>query len=262
MNRRLGSIALRVTALNVQARLQYRTDFLLALLNGVMWQASVLVFLTVLVTRFPGLGGWSSRQVLFIAALRLVAHALYVCLFSNVVYLPIAIQEGRIDGYLLRPLPLLTQVLLSSANVNAVGDLCVAGTLFVIAVRVVPVDWTAPRLCFLILAIVGAVLLEAAVQLAISALSLRHVDTFTLSGWIDEIMASFGNYPGTIFPTVLRIVFVSVVPLAYTAYLPAGVLLRKPTVLGCLSPAIGVLAFVLVRRVWYASIRHYQGVGG
>ncbi|WP_131737061.1 ABC transporter permease [Actinomadura roseirufa] len=266
--RRRLQIVRRITGLNLRARLEYRTEFLLAILNGVLWQASVLLFMTVLVTRFSGLAGWSSSEVLFITGFRLLAHALYVCFFLNVTYVPVMIREGRVDAFLARPLPLLTQVLLNSFNVNALGDLCVAATLFGVAASTVPLDWTAPRVCLLVISVAGAVLLEAAIQLLISSAAFRQSETFTLSTWIDELMATFGNYPTVIFPLVLRALFLSVLPIAFIAYLPASVILGEQhrssmtSILGYAAPAIGLCAFLGARLIWYRSARAYQGNGG
>ena len=51
-------IAWRVTRLNFRAQLEYRTEFLLMIAIGAIWQVSVIVFATVLLTRFTGMGGW------------------------------------------------------------------------------------------------------------------------------------------------------------------------------------------------------------
>jgi len=63
--------ALRITAISFRARTQYRGDFITALAMGLAWQTSILVFATVILTRFPGLGGWTSGGVLLIVAIRL-----------------------------------------------------------------------------------------------------------------------------------------------------------------------------------------------
>ncbi|SDZ35258.1 ABC-2 type transport system permease protein [Amycolatopsis xylanica] len=259
--------AVRLTALNVRARMEYRGEFALSLVHGVLWQSSLLLFLTVLVTRFPGLGGWTGGQVFFIAGLRLVGHAVYVIFFDTVADLPRLVQEGRIEGYLLRPLPLLTQVLLSSARVTALGDLAVGLTVLGIGIGIADTSWPWWKLAFLVAAVAGAALLEGAVQLAISTLAFRQVDTGTPAMWADELMASFGNYPITIFPMPLKLMLTTVLPAAYTAFLPASVLLGQTQggVLGALaiaSPAAGVLAFLAARRLWYAGAARYEGVGG
>ncbi len=255
----------RMTKMNVRARLEYRTEFLMELLHGILWQASTVAFLGVVVTRFPGLGGWTSGQVVFIAGLRLIGHALYVGVFSNLTFVPQLVREGRIDAYLLRPRPLLTQVLITWAHPTALGDLAVGATLLGAGIVLTDVDWTAWRVAFLLAAIVGAMLLEAAFQLFVTSLAFRYVDTFTLSAWVDEMGATFGNYPTTVFPQALRVVFLTVIPTAYLAFLPSAVLMGQEldsavvSALAHASPLVSLFVFVLARRVWYAAASSYQG---
>jgi ABC-2 type transport system permease protein len=252
----------RITALNVRAQLEYRGEFALSVLHGALWQTSLLLFLTVLVTRFPGLGGWTSGEVFFLAGLRLAGHALYVLFFNTLTLLPKLVQEGRIEGFLLRPMPLLTQVLLSTARISALGDLAVGVTVLGISLGLVDTAWPLWKIGFLLATLAGAALLEGAVQLVISVLAFNQVDTATPSMWADEVMGSFGNYPLTILPATLKVLLTTVFPTAYTAYLPASVLLGRPGVLGALSPLVGFAAFFLARRFWYARANRYEGVGG
>lgn len=253
---------LRITALNVRAQLEFRGEFALSIVHGVLWQTSLLLFLTVLVTRFPGLGGWTSGEVFFLAGLRLAGHALYVLCFNTLTLLPKIVQEGRIEGYLLRPLPLLTQVLLSTARISALGDLAVGGTVLGISFGLVHTAWPPWKIAFLLVTLVGAALLEGAVQLAISVLAFGHVDTGTPSMWAEEVMGTFGNYPLGIFPTAVQVLLTTVFPAAYTAFLPAAVLLGHASGVAVLSPLAGFVAFWLARRFWYARAARYAGVGG
>lgn len=254
--------AWRITALNVRAQLEYRGEFALSVVHGVLWQTSLLLFLTVLVTRFPGLGGWTSGEVFFLAGLRLGGHALYVLFFNTLTLMPKLVQEGRIEGYLLRPMPLLTQVLLSAARVSALGDLAVGASVLGVSFGLVHTAWPLWKVGFLLLTLVGAALLEGAVQLVISVLAFGHVDTGTPSMWAEEVMGSFGNYPLTIFPAVVKLLLTTVLPAAYTAYLPASVLLGRPSGVALFSPLVGFLAFFAARRFWYARAARYGGVGG
>jgi ABC-2 type transport system permease protein len=78
-------IALRITAISFRARTQYRGDFVTAIAMGLAWQTSVFVFATVLLTRFPGLGGWTSGGVLLIVAIRLLSHGVMVLGFNQLI---------------------------------------------------------------------------------------------------------------------------------------------------------------------------------
>ncbi|MFJ9085800.1 ABC transporter permease [Streptomyces sp. NPDC102384] len=262
-------MAIRITALNIRARLEYRAEFLLSLLLGAIWQASVLIFVSILLARFPGMGGWSQGDILLLASMRLTSHGLHVAIFANINFLHTVIQEGRIDGYLLRPLPVFRQVLLNKFHVNAIGDLLIALTLFGAALSQIDMEWTAARIFYLFCAILGGTMTEAAAQTALSSTALRFPVAFPAwSGWLEEQMSTFGNYPLSILPDPVRGFFTFVIPVAFISYFPASVLTghstesRVPYFVVIGSPVVGLCLFIGARLLWVRGLRSYQGIGG
>lgn len=258
----------KVTAVNVRAILQYRGDTAVSLLFGVLWQTSTLIFASVLITRFNGLGGWPSIGVVLIAGVRLLSHGFYVLIFFNIASIPQLIDEGRFDGFFLRPVPIFTQMLLSSFSPNAIGDLLVAFTLCAVALPRIAVDWTIGKALFLLAGVIGGTLIEAAVQMIAACFLLRSPGTRAIPSFLDEMFGTFGNYPLTILPGALQGIFTFVLPLAFVAYFPVAVVLGlEPrsivmSTLAHLSPLVGLLLFLAARRLWTRSLRNYASVGG
>lgn len=258
----------KVTALNIQASMAYRGGFIVSVILGILWQTSTLAFAGVLVTRFNGLGKFPATGILLIIGVRLISHGVYVLVFDTVAQLPARVDEGRMDGYFLRPLSIFLQVLLSYASVNAIGDLSVGAAVFAIAMGLVHVHWTPTLIAYLIAAIVSGILLEAAIQLTLACLLLRSPASRMIGPWVDELMSTFGSYPLSILPTVVQNLFTFVLPLAFVAYFPVEVILSIAPRSGVMavvvraSPCVGLVAFCLARRVFSWSLRHYRSVGG
>jgi ABC-2 type transport system permease protein len=259
---------LRITVISFRARTQYRGDFITALVMGLAWQTSVFVFATVLLTRFPGLGGWTSGGVLLIVAIRMLSHGGMVLVFNSLILLPYMIQQGALDGYLIRPMPVYRQVLLYTFPLNALGDSFSALVLFALAIARVHLAWTPLMVAYLAAAVVGGVLLEAAVQTFVAILTFRFNISIAVFMWFDRMIATFGNNPFSILPPAARAVLTYILPVAFVAYLPAAVLTGRvastgvPEWLACASPAAGPLLYILARYAWYRSLRHYESVGG
>ncbi|MET9480867.1 ABC-2 family transporter protein [Streptomyces sp. NPDC006638] len=266
---RVTRIILRTTAVNIRGRLEYPGDFAFEIIFGILWQTSTLAFAAVLITRFDGLGDFPNGGVLLIVGMRLMSHGLFTMVFGNLSdQLLELVEEGRVEGYFLRPMSVLTQILISRFNINALGDFFVGVTVCAMAVAQAPVDWTAGAVLYLGAAIAGGVFLEAAVQLPLAALLLRSPFAHGVGKWIDDIMATIGNYPLSILPVVLRGIFTYVLPLAFVAYFPVLVLLDREPDHGPLawlaqwSPAVCVLLFLVAKRFWNWNLRHYQSNGG
>lgn len=261
-------VALRITRVNFRARIEYRGDFLTALAMGLAWQTSVLVFATVLLTRFPGLGGWTSGGVLLIVAIRLLSHGAWVLIFNPLMMIPYIVQQGALDGYLIRPMPVYRQVLLYAFPLNALGDSFSALLLFAFAVTRAHLHWTPLTVLYLVAAVISGMFLEAAIQTAVSVLAFGHTIPLAIYMWFDRMIATFGNYPFSIFPLAARAVLTYVLPVAFVAYLPAAVLMGRagttgvPAGLAYASPAVGPVLYILARYAWYRALRRYESVGG
>lgn len=272
MNRHLiprtPRITLRILGLNIRARMQYRADFLLGIGIGLVWQMPLLVLSLLLVSRFPGLGGWTSGEVLLVAGMRLLSHSLHTAVFANLSSLSDIVQEGCVDSYLLRPIPVYRQVLLYRFNINAIGDLLAALTVFAMAIPLVDLSWTWQKGAYFAAAVVGGTLTEAACQTALCSVALRYpVSVHLWSGWLEYIIAAFSQYPLVILPSLLQRLLTFLVPVAFVAYLPASVLtgnapgIGVPHALAVASPLVGLLLFVGSRLLWHRGIRYYQGSG-
>ncbi|WP_371668445.1 ABC transporter permease [Streptomyces sp. NBC_00289] len=258
----------RVTRLNFRAQLEYRTEFLMMIAIGAVWQVSVIVFATVLLSRFAGMGGWDSSDVLLIPATRMLAHGLFVLVLGRVHGLGRHIQEGIIDTCLVRPMPVHRQLQLAYFPTNAIGDLTVAAGLMAGAVSRSHLDWTAGRVAYLIAAVLGGMLLEAALFTAVACASLRFPAADYWGRWLEELLGTFGSYPLNVLPRAVGGLLTYGLPLAFVAYFPAAVLTGHghdtgvPYWPAALSPLLGVVAYLAARLLWRRGLRHYAGVNG
>jgi ABC-2 type transport system permease protein len=97
---------------------------------------------------------------------------------------------------------------------------------------------------YLVAAVTGGALLEAAVQTFVSTLAFRHTIPFAVFMWFDRMIATFGNYPFSILTLAARTAVTYVLPIAFVAYLPAAVLTGRvastgvPAWLAYASPAV------------------------
>ncbi|NGO10163.1 ABC transporter [Streptomyces sp. HC44] len=258
----------RITALNFRAQLEYRSEFLMMVAIGAIWQVSVIVFATVLLSRFTGMGGWDSSDVLLIPATRMLAHGLFVLFLGRMHGIGRFIQEGMVDVYLVRPMPVHRQVQLQVFPTNAIGDLTVAAGLMAGALARSDLDWTAPRITYLIVCVLGGMLLEAAMFTVVASASLRFPAADYWSRWLEELLGTFGSYPLNVLPKAVSGFLTFGLPLAFVAYFPAAVLTGHghdtgvPYWLAAISPLLGALAYLGARLLWRWSLRHYTGVNG
>lgn len=261
-------ITWRLMVMSVKSCLEYRVDFFFRVAVGSVWHVTVLAFAIVLVTRFPGVGGWEAGEVLLIAAIRMAGHSLATAFFFGPRWVSMMVQEGKIDAFLLRPMPVYRQVLLNYFHIPIIGDLFVVPVLFGVALAHLVFDWTPARVAYLVLAVLGAMLLEAAVQTFLGAFALRHPSARSWQDWAEELMGTFGNYPLHILPGPAQAVFMALLPIAFCAYFPVAFLtghaaqLPVPTWVAAASPAISAALYLASLIWWRTRIRRYESIGG
>lgn len=255
-------------AASLKGQMQYRVNFLVMLLWGLVYQGTGFVFIWVVLTRFQALAGWTLGEIAFLYGLRLTAHGLQGLLFSNVGYVDLKVRQGEFDRYLVRPLAPLLQIMTETFRVNLLGDFLGGVALFLAANTLVEVGWSPAALAYLVLALLGGALAEAGVTLLVVSLSFRLLNVGNLLYLFDGILFSqFGNYPLKIFGGTLQFLLTFGLPLAFVAYFPATVLLARTDELlvhplfAYLAPLAGLLWFALAYRLWQRETRHYQSAG-
>jgi ABC-2 type transport system permease protein len=250
-----------------RGELQYRANFLIWVVTGVVYQMTGFIFIWVVLTRFEAIAGWTLGEVAFLYGLRLLGHGASLLIFGRIHAIEDLIRDAEFDRFLVRPVPALVQVMTKAFPIAALGDFAGGVVLFLAANAIAGVSWSAPAIAYLVLAVLGAALVETGLKLALASLSFRFLSTRRGVMVVDDVFSTFGNYPTRIFGAFLQVVLTFALPVAFIAYLPASVLLGRtgelmvhPAV-AYLAPLAGALVFGAAYAFWHGEIRHYQSSG-
>jgi len=263
----LARVVAAMVSINLRSRMEYRVDFAIWILFGVVYHVAALAFVWVVVAQFRGIGDWSLEQVLFLIGLRLVAHAVFETIFGNLDVVGEMVRTGTFDRMLIRPISPLLQVLLAEFRVNGLGDFVIGLAIFLLVQPTLNVAWTPLALGYLLLVIAGSVLLEAGIFLTIASLTFWIIHSESLVWWAGDLVNTFGNYPLSIFPQGARYLFTFVFPIAFLAFFPAAVFLGRAgdvpftPLFAYGAPVIGLAVFAVGRVVWQIGLGHHQSTG-
>ena len=261
------SIMVSLWAASVRSQLQYRTNFLILIAMGLIYHGTGFAFIWVVLSRFETVGGWTFGQIAFLYGLRLLIHAVGFLVSGQIRYLDDQIRHGEFDRYLIRPLSPLRQIISQGVQVNVFGDLLGGIGLFLAALTMVDIEWTAAVVVYLVLAIIGGALLELGLDLMIATLALRVLNVQSLFFVLDTFFSDFGNYPLKIFGGTVQFLLTFALPLAFMAYFPSAVLLGKtgelnvPPMIAMIAPLVGVCWFTLAVSIFRSELRNYQSAG-
>lgn len=257
--------ALVGAALRTEA--QYRANLGLWIVAGVAYQGVGFAFVLVVIGRFGKLGGWPLGEIAFLSGMRLTAHAIFAVPFAELFGIDYIIRQGKFDRYLVRPVNPFVQVITGRLRLQTLGDVAGGVALLSVAATLVPIAWTPASVAYLIAALIGGALIEAALQTVVCALAFRMFSVASLRIFVDNILGTFGGYPLSILSTVTRFGLTFIVPLAFIAYFPATILLNHssqlavPTALAAVAPAVGAVLFAVALWFWHDQIKHYTSSG-
>ena len=138
--------------------LEFRVDFFFRVVMDVIYYVVHLAFFTVIYQHTELLGGWTLDQVYVFVCGFLFVDAVHMTLFSNNLWwLPIFINRGDLDYYLVRPVSSLYFLSLRDFAANSFLNLLIAAGLLTWALARYPEPLGAGRvLLYLAFLLVGA----------------------------------------------------------------------------------------------------------
>jgi ABC-2 type transport system permease protein len=263
-------IAVRIAAslwlAGVRSALEYRADFLIMTLMGLVRQGVGIALMWVILARFETIAGWTIGEVAFLYGMRLTMLAL--CgLAGDIWAMQYIVNQGEFDRFLVRPVRPLIQLLTHSVPISAVGDLLGGVALLVAAARLISVTWTARSIVYLLLALIGGGLIQLALRLLLASFSFRALSVSGLMSIVDGLFNEFGTYPLSIFNSTLQFLLTFGIPVAFMAYFPAVVLLERTAelqihpIIAYGAPLAGVVWMGIALWVFRHEMRHYQSSG-
>lgn len=252
--------------LRVRERMEYRGAFLIGLLSQGLAYAAGFTLIWVLVNRFGTLGGWVWEEIAFLNALNLMSYAIGAAFTYSQTELEGMVQKGTFDGILIRPLNPYLSLAAQQFNIGYVGHLAIALSILIWSLGNLAIDWNVANAVFLVLAVIGASLIQAAVLTLLGAWSFTFVRATFLFGFAGTLQ-TFITYPITIYGATIQVILTAIVPFAFVNFYPASVLLGKegqlfPGWIGWLTPLVGAAVFCGAYRVWMRGVNRYQGAGG
>ncbi len=246
---------------------QYRASFLMQILSQAVMVGGELMAVAVLLARFSAIGQWSAGEILFFFGMMQVIFSLVEFIGRGITSFAGIVGGGEFDTLMLRPRPLLLQVICARLDPRRLGGILVGLAAMIIAGGLLNVTWTIGSVLLLVSSTIGTIMLllglfliEATVSF-FSVKSIEMVNVFTYGG------RTACQYPVDIYPGWLRRLFTWVAPFALCMHYPVAQALGHPMAdapawLVALAPLSGGLFLAAMVWVWYRfGVRHYRSTG-
>lgn len=265
--RRNAYLYRKLVGAKVRGQMQYKLSFVLQFVGVFAINGLELASIFILFQHFETLGGWSSGEIAFLYALSATSFGLAKVFGAGFEYVGQQIVRGDFDRVLVRPVSPFLQLLSSDLQLRQVGRFLQGLIALGLAVSLTDIDWTLGRLIYLPIALLSATLLFMALFTFEATIcfwtteSTEAINAFTYGG------TTLAQYPLHIFDLWLRRLFLWIIPLGFTVFLPALYLLGRPDPLGLpgfvrfLAPVVAGLFSIVAGFFLRLGIRHYRSTG-
>ena len=252
----------------VRSQLAYRTSFWLNVVTSVAVGVVEFLELYVILANVPVFGGLNLPQAALVFALANVGFALAELVFGQLDTMPTYLRLGRLEVMLVRPMPLMLQLITSDFQLRRLGRVAISVVIIFVVLPKLHLDYAPVTIYLLVITpFVGAAIYAAFFATA------GGLQFFLING--AEFTSAFvyggsyaGQLPGSVLITPVRVLFTFVFPATVTAYLPALLIMGLegpeflPAWLGWFAPLFAAWAWLLAWLAWRAGMRRFTGAGG
>jgi ABC-2 type transport system permease protein len=254
-------VYLQAYSASLQAKLEYRADFVVGVITSMMMQGAALSLLWIVMRSVPTLGGWTQPEVLFLFGMTAACIGGSELFFNQIWVLPTAIVMGDLDRLLTYPVRSLPFFLVTRPELHAFGNV-LCGFAYVVTSLV----WMKASLWVCLAAPLFwacGVLTYTSVLVWFGCLSFRFVGPQLASMMIGHNLLQATRYPLSTYPSWVRVLLLFVVPVGSFHYLPASVFFGKhaPLIALGLAPVASVVTLVLAQKAWRLGLSYYESSG-
>ncbi len=237
---------------------EFRFDFFARILMDVLYYAVSIAFFQIIFLHTPTLGGWTEPQMMVFVAAYCMIDAVNMTLFSNNLWqIPILVNRGDLDYYLIRPVSSLFFVSLRDFAANSFVNLLMTMGILAWAIARYPEPISAAKfVLFILLILNGNVLFYCLCMLA--ALPVFFTQSSQGFGHLIWSLMKLGERPDRIFTGWIRKILVTVLPFSLIASFPTRIFLEDLDVSILLHTLIvSSLFFAFLVWSWNKSLRRY-----
>ena len=249
-----------------KSALQYRASLLMQVIAQFVMTGGELMAVVVLLSRFQVVGHWGAGEIMFFFGVMQATFALTELLGRGITSFAWFVQRGEFDALILRPRPLLVQVMVSQLDPRRLGGVLVGVIAVLAAGTRLNIQWTLLKALLLTEVVLGSMLLLLGLFMIEATVSFFSVKSIEMVNILTYGGRSACQYPVDVYPGVLRFLFTYLAPFAMcmhwpVSYIIGAAMVEMPVWGYFLTPLAGAAFFALMVRVWYLGVRRYRSTG-
>jgi ABC-2 type transport system permease protein len=260
----LVRLYLRLLTVHQRAQLEYRADLIIGIFGILLSQLANFAFVWILFSRIPNIAGWTLWEAAFLYSLLILPRGLADFLCDGPWQLSYMVHRGEFDRVLLRPVPVVLQIVTQASAIHGVGHFILGGYILATASQRLGYDWSLERILFLALTLVCSLVILGSLSLAANSIAFWQKGESNRLALFVLMAGDTVQVPLSAYGRGIRLLVTWVLPYAFVSYYPACVLLGKPLAHPWMGYGAPVAAFVMAMIAWLLcrlGVRSYVSPG-
>ena len=252
----------RLISQQLKAILEYQSDFWISAASGALSQILGFIFLWVVFQNIPEIDGWQFWEVVFLYAMVYFTEGFCSAFFEGIWGVGGFVNRGEFDRMLIRPAPVITQVLGSQVGMNGFGNIILGGVLITQSFIHIRIEWTLLRAGYALLILVSAVVVRMSIYLAAQSSAFWLKANSSALPFMVHTVGDFAKYPLNLFPVAVKAVICIAIPYAFVSYFPAAYIFSKEgQIIGLFTPLAAVVFMFAAVKFFYRGLNEYDSTG-
>jgi len=248
----------RIISGGVKRSYFYKTDIFVRAIRTILVIGIQILLLNVLFGKNELYVGWSKSEAYLVIGIWNLLNYLGWSFFStNLLYLESKVIDGKFDYILLKP---ISSDWYASFSDFFITNFVTALSGLILIIYYVVVEWSNISLLNIFIgfiAICVALLIWYAIYLFFASFTISNPRNGILS--IAKELLGLTKYPIDVFGESMKIVFYTVIPIAFLTTLPANIIIGKSSYRNVLIGfGIGLILLVISKLVWNMNVKKYS----
>lgn len=248
--------------LHFKTLLQYKVSFILSFVAQVAVFFSSYFMILALFNKFNNIRGFTLYEVLLCFAIINFGFVFNQVFFRGLDHFDRLIIRGEYDRLLIRPQPILIQVLGYEIDYAKIAQLLQSIIILIIAIVKLNINWTLLKLLALIFMMISSILIFFGIMLLAASYCFITIEGLEVRNLFTHGGKHMAQYPIGIFKKIFAYFFTFIIPYGCVNYYPLLYILGKSNNhLMALTPLVAVIYLIPCFLIFKLGMKKYNSTG-
>ncbi len=238
---------------------QFKAESFIRIFLNIAWILSLFLTIEIIFGQTQKLGGWQKPEVYILMLFWLIADEVWgFFVGANLANLSQLVRTGEMDFHLIKPVSPLFVISTKFIQIRSLPRFLTEIILLIVVIKkfnIAITFFSAINATFLL---IGSMFILYAFEILVNSLSFWLIKIDALEDLYGTFF-QFGKFPMEVFPKTVRIIFLSAIPIAFIAYVPAAAMLGKWPWYGTIYVfAFAAFSLFCAFKFWNFALKRYS----